>query len=125
MKLSTMAIPLLLLAAPAFAQEMTLPYAQGNVNRFLEANKAFGDYNDDNVQHFTRDTFAQYDTLEPGMVLSFADASGGELPGVISKEEDGWVYVDFNHPLAGRDLTFEVEIIAVERYAPEQPVTLN
>ncbi len=40
MKISTMAIPLLLLAAPAFAQEMTLPYAQGNVNRFLEANKA-------------------------------------------------------------------------------------
>ena len=92
---------------------------------FLEANKAFGDYNDDNVQHFTRSTFAQYDTLEQGMVLSFADAAGGELPGVISKVEDEWVYVDFNRPLAGRDLTFEVEIIAVERYAPEQPVTLN
>ncbi|KZY20611.1 peptidylprolyl isomerase, partial [Alcanivorax sp. HI0035] len=92
---------------------------------FLEAKKAFGEYNDENVQHFTRDTFAQYDTLEPGMVLSFADAAGGELPGVISRVEDEWVFVDFNHPLAGRDLTFEVEIIAVERYAPEQPVTLN
>jgi len=44
---------------------------------------------------------------------------------VISRVEDEWVFVDFNHPLAGRDLTFEVEIIAVERYAPEQPVTLN
>ena len=33
-------LPLLLLAAPAFAQDMPLPYAQGNVNRFLEANKA-------------------------------------------------------------------------------------
>ena len=40
MKISTMATGLLLLAAPAFAQEVTLPYAQGNVNRFLEANKA-------------------------------------------------------------------------------------
>jgi hypothetical protein len=40
MKLSTMAIPLLLLAAPAFAQDLSLPYAQGNVNRFLETNKA-------------------------------------------------------------------------------------
>ena len=40
MKISTMVIPLLVLAAPAFAQEMPLPYAQGNVNRFLEANKA-------------------------------------------------------------------------------------
>jgi len=33
-------LTLLLLAAPAFAQDMPLPYAQGNVNRFLEANKA-------------------------------------------------------------------------------------
>ena len=33
-------LSLLLLAAPAFAQDMPLPYAQGNVNRFLEANKA-------------------------------------------------------------------------------------
>lgn len=92
---------------------------------FLQAEKAFGDYNEENVQHFTRSTFAQYDELETGMVLNFADASGGELPGVVSKIEDDWVYVDFNHPLAGRDLTFEVEIIRVERYAPEQPVTLN
>ena len=37
---SMMATGLLLLVAPAFAQEMPLPYAQGNVNRFLEANKA-------------------------------------------------------------------------------------
>ena len=40
MKLSTMATGLLLLAAPALSQDMPLPYAQGNVNRFLEANKA-------------------------------------------------------------------------------------
>ena len=40
MKLSTMAVPLFLLAVPAFAQEVPLPYAEGNVNRFLEANKA-------------------------------------------------------------------------------------
>ena len=110
---------------PGFENALRGLKASDRRSVFLEANKAFGDYNDDNVQHFTRSTFAQYDTLEPGMVLSFADAAGGELPGVISKVEDEWVYVDFNHPLAGRDLTFEVEIIAVERYAPEQPVILN
>ena len=47
---------------------------------FLEAKKAFGEYNEENVQHFTRDTFIQYDTLESGMVLSFADAAGGDVP---------------------------------------------
>ncbi|EKF74487.1 peptidyl-prolyl isomerase [Alcanivorax hongdengensis A-11-3] len=92
---------------------------------FIDAKKGFGEYNEQNVQHFTRDTFAQHDELNPGMVLSFADAAGAELPGVIAKVDDEWVTVDFNHPLAGRDLTFEVEIVQVERHAPEQPVTLN
>ncbi|MDX1803886.1 MAG: peptidylprolyl isomerase [Alcanivorax sp.] len=92
---------------------------------FIDAKKGFGEYNEQNVQHFTRDTFAQHDELNPGMVLSFADAAGAELPGVIAKVDDEWVTVDFNHPLAGRDLTFEVEIVQVERYAREQPVTLN
>ena len=34
-----------------------------------------------------------------------------ELPGVIKAVQDGKVHVDFNHPLAGRDLTFVVEIV--------------
>ncbi len=57
--------------------------------------------------------------------MNFADAAGAELPGVIAELDDDWVTVDFNHPLAGRDLTFEVEIINVEHDAPEQAVRLN
>lgn len=92
---------------------------------FIDADQGFGEHNEQNIQHFTRDTFAEHDHLEPGMVLSFSDASGAELPGVVAELKDGWVTIDFNHPLAGRDLTFEVEIIRVERYAPEQPVTIG
>ena len=40
MNFAPMAMPLLLLTAPAFAQDIPLPYAKGNVTRFLEANKA-------------------------------------------------------------------------------------
>ena len=50
---------------------------------------------------------------EPGLVLSFADAKQQELPGVVSKVEGEWVTIDFNHPLAGRTLVFDVEIIVV------------
>jgi FKBP-type peptidyl-prolyl cis-trans isomerase SlpA len=52
--------------------------------------------------------------LEPGLVFSFADAANGELPGVVKSLEGDDVIVDFNHPLAGMTLQFEVEIIAVE-----------
>jgi len=51
--------------------------------------------------------------IAPGLMVSFADAQGQELPGVIDKVEGDWVTVDFNHPLAGKTLIFEVQILEV------------
>ena len=76
--------------------------------------EAFGQSNPGNVQSFNRAQFAQAGDLEPGVVLSFEDASGSELPGVVKEISDDRVTVDFNHPLAGKSLDFEVEILAVE-----------
>jgi FKBP-type peptidyl-prolyl cis-trans isomerase SlpA len=76
--------------------------------------KAFGMPNPNNVQYFKRNTFAADMELEPGLVVSFTDASKQELPGVIKAFDDDEVTVDFNHPLAGETLTFKVKIIAVE-----------
>ena len=50
---------------------------------YIEADKGFGAYNPDNIQQFRQDEFAQDMTLETGVVVSFRDASGAELPGVI------------------------------------------
>jgi len=75
---------------------------------------AFGQPNPNNVQRFPRDTFGPELALEPGLVLSFADAAKSELPGVVTALEDDEVVVDFNHPLAGRTVTFEVAVITVE-----------
>lgn len=75
---------------------------------------AFGQHNSQNVQLFKREQFAQASLVEPGMVMSFQDAAGNELPGVIKRVDQEQVEVDFNHPLAGKTLTFTVEIIAVE-----------
>lgn len=73
---------------------------------------AFGAWNPENLQSFARSDFAQM-SLEPGVVVSFADKSRTELPGVVKSVGDERVEVDFNHPLAGRDLIFEVDIIRV------------
>ncbi|MDI4636260.1 MULTISPECIES: FKBP-type peptidyl-prolyl cis-trans isomerase [Halomonadaceae] len=73
---------------------------------------AFGQHNPQNVQLMKRDDF-EGEVPEMGMVMSFADAAGGELPGVIAEIDGEQVTVDFNHPLAGRTLTFEVEVIKV------------
>lgn len=76
--------------------------------------KAFGRPNDSNIQTVKRHQFGADAVLETGLVFSFADAANGELPGVVKSIEGDDVIVDFNHPLAGMTLQFEVEIIAVE-----------
>lgn len=75
--------------------------------------KAFGQANPNNIQTFKRSEFGPDMVLEPGVVVSFADARQAELPGVVVRVEGDQVTVDFNHPLAGRTLIFDVEIIDV------------
>ena len=81
----------------------------------MSPEKAFGAHNTNNLQRMPRSQFAM--DLEEGMVISFADMKKNELPGVIADIEEKEVVVDFNHPLAGRSLTFRVQIVAIEEAA--------
>ncbi|RLA45434.1 MAG: peptidylprolyl isomerase, partial [Gammaproteobacteria bacterium] len=69
---------------------------------------AFGQPNDNNLQYLPRDQFDDDTELELGLVFSFADASGSELSGMIISFDEEEVTVDFNHPLAGRTILFDV-----------------
>ncbi len=75
---------------------------------------AFGQPNDNNIQTIKRERFDDDIDLRPGMMFAFADAAGGELPGVVIEFDSNEVTVDFNHPLAGRTITFTVRIDKVE-----------
>lgn len=77
----------------------------------------FGMPNPDNVQSLDRSAFPADMALEPGLVVSFADAARAELPGVVKRIDGDLIEVDFNHPLAGHTLLFEVSIIRVEAVA--------
>lgn len=79
---------------------------------------AFGQHNPQNIQTLKRDDFGDQ-APEIGMVMSFADKAGTELPGVVKHIDGDRIEVDFNHPLAGRTLTFEVEVLNV------QPATMH
>ncbi len=98
---------------PGFEQSLFGLKAGDKRSIVLDAVNAFGPHNPDNIQIMRRGLFSGDMTLEPGVVVSFADKSKAELPGVIVEVNDSQVTVDFNHPLAGKDLTFQVEIINV------------
>jgi len=76
--------------------------------------KGFGQHNPGNVQTLARSQFDEGVALEKGLVLSFSDPQNDELPGVVTDFDDKEVTVDFNHPLAGKNVEFDVEIITVE-----------
>jgi FKBP-type peptidyl-prolyl cis-trans isomerase SlpA len=99
---------------PGF-EESVLGLAAGAKEVFTIApEKGFGQHNESNLQIIKRDQFGDDIQLEKGLMLSFADAQNAELPGVVSEFDDKQVTVDFNHPLAGKEIVFEVEIIAVK-----------
>ena len=95
-------------------EELLLGLQAGDKKSFVVSpEKAFAQPNPNNIQNMKRSDFAADMELEVGMVVSFADANKAELPGVIKEFDDTAVVVDFNHPLAGKELTFDVEIIQV------------
>ena len=80
----------------------------------VEPEIAFGMPNDSNVQEISRETFDEESELEIGLLFYFADAGGGEVPGLVVALDKEWVTVDFNHPLSGRTILFDVLIHRVE-----------
>jgi FKBP-type peptidyl-prolyl cis-trans isomerase SlpA len=80
----------------------------------LNAADAFGLPNPDNIHHMDRTKFAGDAELDVGVIMGFSGPDGMEIPGIVTAIEGESVTVDFNHPLAGQDVTFDVEILAVE-----------
>jgi FKBP-type peptidyl-prolyl cis-trans isomerase SlpA len=80
----------------------------------IKPEDGFGQRNPNNIQRIPRAQFPQDVELSEGLMLSFADAQKTELPGVVTSFDDTEVVVDFNHPLAGREVLFDVAILQIE-----------
>ena len=78
----------------------------------IEPENAFGQPNPQNVQVMPRGQFQDME-LSEGLLIIFNDAANAELPGVVKAFDEQQVTIDFNHPLAGKTLSFDVEIIEV------------
>jgi len=99
--------------SPAFeAQIATL--VEGDKHSFtLEPGDAFGESNPDAIHHMDRSKFPADMSLEPGVIVSFAGPGGSNIPGIVRELAGDSVTVDLNHPLAGRIVTFELEVVQV------------
>ncbi len=86
----------------------------------LMPGQAFGRRDAAAVQQVPRDSFPDDMPLAAGQIIGFTGADNEPLPGAVLEVGDAQVTVDFNHPLAEREIVFEVHILAVENPCAEQ-----
>lgn len=98
---------------PGFEQQLYGFKAGDKRTLQVAPEQGFGQHNPQNVQVMPRSQFEGME-LSEGLLVIFNDAANSELPGVVKTFDDRQVTVDFNHPLAGKVLTFEVEIIDIK-----------
>lgn len=80
----------------------------------LAAEDAFGQLDPEQVHYLHRHEFNSDLKLEEGLVVAFSKPDGSEVPGLIRQIAGDSITVDFNHPLAGQPIHFEVEILAID-----------
>jgi FKBP-type peptidyl-prolyl cis-trans isomerase 2 len=79
----------------------------------IPANQAYGVHNPEMVQDVPRSAIPSDIELHEGMILSARNPEGRNLNFKVVEFNDEQVKVDGNHPLAGEDLTFQLELVAI------------
>jgi FKBP-type peptidyl-prolyl cis-trans isomerase 2 len=79
----------------------------------IPVDQAYGPYYDDKVLEVERDELP--DDLEPevGMQLQMNQGDGGIVIVTITEVSETTIKIDANHPLAGQDLTFDIELVDI------------
>lgn len=85
----------------------------GKLQTFLlTSDDAFGPIHDEAIQIMDRSEFSSDISLELNAVVEFNTPTGDSYVGCIDRIDDDDITVNFNHPLAGCDVSFRVEIIS-------------
>ncbi|VVE64664.1 FKBP-type 16 kDa peptidyl-prolyl cis-trans isomerase [Pandoraea anapnoica] len=103
--------------APTLEQAM-LGMTVGERRRIeLAPEQAFGPRNPDLLQRVSMKTLQENSNFgeeySVGDLVEFNAPSGGRYAGILRELGEGWALFDFNHPLAGQPIVFEVQIIGI------------
>ena len=79
----------------------------------VKSGEAFGPHNPQAIVEVPREQFKDQ-KVEAGMVFQGQNDKGQPLMGLVKEVKDNTIVIDFNHPLAGQDLQFEIEILEVK-----------
>jgi peptidylprolyl isomerase len=80
----------------------------------IPADEAYGPRRDELVAEVPREKLPSDMTPEVGQQLLMRQPDDGEIVVTITEVTDDTVTIDANHPLAGKDLTFEIELVKIK-----------
>ncbi|MBN1374589.1 MAG: peptidylprolyl isomerase [Dehalococcoidia bacterium] len=79
----------------------------------IPMNEAYGPYMDDLIMEIPRDQLSKDLVPEVGQNLQSTSSEGQTIIVTVTEVTDAAITVDANHPLAGKDLTFELELVKI------------
>jgi peptidylprolyl isomerase len=80
----------------------------------IESDNAYGEHHDELVFKVTQSEMPEGEEIEVGDMLRVGFQDGRSAAVQVTAIDNGMVTLDANHPLAGKDLTFELELVAIE-----------
>ncbi|MDE6652385.1 MAG: FKBP-type peptidyl-prolyl cis-trans isomerase [Paramuribaculum sp.] len=97
----------------------------GEFDVTVKADEAFGPWDPEQIVTLDKEIFEvdgkfDNDTIKPGAALPMMTQDGYKITGIVTEVTDDKVKMDFNHPLAGKDVRFKGKILAVRDATPEE-----
>jgi len=87
----------------------------------LQPEDAYGHHDENGVQEYPRANVPSNVNPEVGDTVTFATPSGQQVPARLIKMDDTTLTFDLNHPLAGKSLTFDVQVVGISDHRTQQP----
>ena len=76
----------------------------------IQPDDAYGEYDPESTEIVKKEEFSEEVPLDVGTFLDLSDDDGEVLSAQIIEEDEDTITLDFNHPLAGKALTFDITV---------------
>lgn len=110
---------------PKFEENLSSLKAGDHFEFVLSKDEAYGEFTEEAIVELSKDIFRNEgeideEMLKPGSFIPMQDQDGHPLQGKVLSVDGDNVKMDFNHPMAGKNLHFTGEIVEIRDASPEE-----
>jgi peptidylprolyl isomerase len=80
----------------------------------IKLEDGYGKRDETAIREYLKKALPENFKPEKGMVIRLQDQTGRAIPGTIIDITENSITIDLNHPLAGKDLTFNIKVVGIE-----------